>query len=283
MFGHSLNLSRPFVVLGWLLLVAWTCASLAPVGIALLASVKDTTSIIADPLGLPQRILLENFTRAWGGTSMTQPLWVYASNSVIASVIALAVGISAGATTGYALARNRSRATELANRYFILLIALPPVVAWIPLFSLVNAMGLISSPVAIGLVYSAFVIPIATVMMRAYFVSFPLDLIEAAKVDGAGEWQIFGRVVIPLSLGALGAVILVQLIYVWNELGLALILLIQPGSRTLPVGLAQFRGQDSSDFGAQFAALLLSILPILVVYALFQKRLTEGMRLGAFR
>ena len=120
-------------------------------------------------------------------------------------------------------------------------------------------------------------------MMRAYFSSFPLDLIEAAQIDGSSELTAFLRIVWPLSWGGVIAVGLVQVIFIWNELGLGQVLLLSPDSRTLPVGLTQFRGQYGSDYGALFASLVLTIVPILVLYTFTERKLTEGLRIGAMK
>jgi ABC-type glycerol-3-phosphate transport system permease component len=119
--------------------------------------------------------------------------------------------------------------------------------------------------------------------MKAYFASFPLDLIEAAKVDGASEWRAFVSVVLPLSRGTLVAVGLVQSISLWNELALAAVLLVAPSSRTLTIGLALFQGQQVVDRAGQFATLTLMIAPIVILYVVFERRITEGIRLGALK
>jgi len=142
---------------------------------------------------------------------------------------------------------------------------------------------MLSNPIALGVIYGALVAPIAAVLMRAYFSSFPLDLIEAARADGAGELHTFLRIVLPLSRGALVAVGLVQGIFLWNELGLAATLLLDPGSRTLPIGMSLFQGQAVVDRGAQFASLVMMVAPIVLLYIVFSRQITTGLRVGGLK
>ncbi len=270
-------------LLGVAALILWLAATIMPVFAALLASVKSQTQIIADPLGWPDRFLMDNYARAWLGTNLGKPLWVFAINSLIATSTGILIGVGSGVLAGYVLARSNSRPVALLNRYFVLLMTLPFVVTWVPLFTLSDALGVLSNPFALGVMYAARLIPFAAVMMRAYFSSFPLDLLEAASLDGASERLAFFKIVLPVSWGAIASVTLVQAIFLWNDLGLATVVLLDQDSRTLPVGITQFRGQFGADLGALFAALILTILPVLVLYGVAERRLVQGMRMGALK
>jgi ABC-type glycerol-3-phosphate transport system permease component len=266
-----------------LLVVLWALLAILPVVMALLSSFKSDTQLVVDPTGWPSPWKWSNYALAWNGPSFGEPFWLLAQNSVIATAIGIGLGLGAGTVAAYALARAPGRLFGLANRYFVLLITVPAVVTWVPLFSLVQQLGMLSSPPALGLIYAALTVPMAAVLMKAYFASFPLDLIEAAKVDGASEWRAFVSVVLPLSRGTLVAVGLVQSISLWNELALAAVLLVAPSSRTLTIGLALFQGQQVVDRAGQFATLMLMIAPIVILYVVFERRITEGIRLGALK
>jgi ABC-type glycerol-3-phosphate transport system permease component len=264
-------------------LTIWTLTTVAPVVVALLSSVKGQTELVASPLSWPAEFRFDNYAKAWSGTNLGKPLYTFVLNSLIASTTGIVFALGGGTLAGYAVARDRSEFGSFVNRYFVLLLTVPIVVTWVPLFTLADRLSLTSSPFALGVIYAARLIPFTAVIMRAYFSSFPLDLIDAAKIDGATELKAFRRIVLPLSWGALAAVGLVQIIFLWNELGLAIVLLIKPESRTLPVGLTQFAGQFGTDLGATFAGLMLTIAPILVVYAFLHRRLSEGLRIGSFK
>jgi ABC-type glycerol-3-phosphate transport system permease component len=280
--GRPLLLRPGVTLIGLLVVSAWTLVALSPVLATLLSSFKDETAIIADPLAWPRHILFGNYERAWSGTGFALPLWRYAINSLVAVAVGVSIATFTGTLCAYALARNQLRIPFL-NKYFVLLLTVPATVTWLPLFSLASTLGMLSSPLALGVIYSAFSIPIVVLLMRAYFSTFPLDLIDAAKVDGASERTAFRLIVLPMSLGAIFTVGLIQAISMWNELALAVILLLRGDSRTLPVGLTALSGEFSSDFGAQFASLILSIIPMIGLYIIAERRILAGMRLGALK
>ena len=134
----------------FLALLLWALAAMLPVLAAALSSLKANTELITDPLGLPDSPMWVNFANAWDGPRLGRPFHLFAVNSVIASVVGLASGIGVGTIAAYALARRRSRLFTFLNRYFVVLIALPPVVTWIPLFTLVERLGMLSSPARSG-------------------------------------------------------------------------------------------------------------------------------------
>lgn len=263
--------------------VIWAIVAVVPVAVALLSSFKSNTQIVVDPTGWPNPWQGSNYGSAWNGPQFGEPFWQLAENSIMATAVGILLGMGAGTCAAYALARGRGRLFGLANRYFVLLITVPAVVTWVPLFSLAQDLGMLSNPPALGLIYAALILPMATVLLRAYFAGFPLDLIEAAQIDGAGEWRAFLSIVLPMSRGTLVAVGLVQGIQLWNELALAAVLLVAPSSRTLPIGLALFQGQQVVDRAGQFATLMLMVAPIVLLYVAFERRITEGVRLGALK
>lgn len=269
-------------LIGVLVLVFWCLVALAPVFVTLISVFKTNEDIRASPLAFPTDVDFGGFVRAWEGTDFGEPAWRYGVNSVVAVSIGVAVGMAVSAPAAYALARN-ARSFSLLNRYFVLLMVVPVVVTWIALFKLASSLDLLSSPVKLGFIYAAFVTPIAIILLRAHFSSFPADLIDAAKVDGASEARAFASIFLPMSAKSLTVVAMLQAIFLWNELGVALILQLHSESRTLPVGIALLKGQYSVDSAAQYSLLAIALVPILVLYAFAGKRITEGMQLGALK
>ncbi|HZU20799.1 MAG TPA: carbohydrate ABC transporter permease [Gaiellaceae bacterium] len=271
-------------------LLVWAVATTIPIWAALTASFKSTSEVISNPLGIPHALHPDNYVAAWTGRIgagtyygiQSEPLYRFGLHSVLAVSIGVALAMGTGTLAGYALARNAERLNFL-NRYFIVLLALPAIATWVPLFSLMESLGLLASPAGLGLVYGAMVTPLVTVLMRTYFSSFPLDLVEAARVDGASESFAFARIVLPMSKGVLTVVALIQAVFLWNELAVAEILLVTPDRGTLPMGLIAFKSQFASNLGPQFAALVLAIVPVTLLYIVAQGRITQGIRLGALR
>jgi N-acetylglucosamine transport system permease protein len=272
-------------------LVAWAIASVVPIWAVLSSSFKTTPSITADPLGIPTHLRLQNYVESWKGSAQdissfgsvrTQPLYEFALHSVVAVAIGVSLAMIAGTLAGYTLARNAER-LRFVNRYFVVLLAVPSIAIWVPLFDLMASLGLVGQPAGLGLVYAATITPLVAVLLRAYFSTFPADLIEAAKVDGASETFALMRIVLPMSRSVVTVVALIQAIWLWNELALAEILLVSPDRGTLPMGLIAFRSAFTSNLGAEFASLTLAVVPIVLLYLVVQGRITQGVRLGALR
>lgn len=268
---------------GYLVLWSWTILCLAPLVLTLLSSVKSNTEIFASQLGLPSELRLENYASAWAGTGSDGSLPGYLLNSIVVAIVALGLGVGAGTLAAYALARWRSRVSDALYLWLLILLTVPLLVTMIPIFGMASSFGLRNNVVALGMVYAAFIVPTATVLMRAFFQDFPNELVEAASLDGCSEWQAFRRIVLPMSLGAIGGVSILALIWVWGELLFAIVLMTRPEAKTLPVGLLSFRGQYFTDLGVLFAGLTIATGPILLAYLLFQRRVTKGVTLGAFR
>ncbi len=262
----------------------WTLIILVPFAGMLLSSLKSNIEIFRDPFGIDLASLkFENYTDAWAGPGGGRPLATYFVNSVVASSVSLLLGISVGTLAAYALARARGAASRWMHIWFIVLLTVPVLVTLVPLFDLTGALGIRNSVLGIALIYSALIVPTTVILMRAYFVSFPLDLVESARLDGLSEMGAFWRVVLPLSQGPLIGVTVVNLLFVWSELALAVVLLLTPDGKTLPVGLTAFKGQYATDFGVQFAGLVIATAPVVLIYILFQRFITRGVALGAMR
>lgn len=268
----------------WLLLAGWAAMQVVPFVLMLLSSVKSNTEVFAEPFGLPEEFRWSNFASAWSGASGTRSLGRYFFNSVLVAVYSLTIGVGGGTMLGYVLARRSDRRwSSYTHRYLVILLSIPALVALVPVFLLMGTLGLRNSSIGLALVYSAFIAPTAAVLMRSSFASFPKELIEAAQIDGASEWTTFRKIVFPLSRGPLIGVSSVALIWVWSELLFAIVLLNQPDNKTLTVGLLDFRGQYSTDLGVLFAGLTIATIPIVILFVIFQRQVTEGITLGAVK
>lgn len=274
--------SAPKLVV-FLLVALWALLAFLPVFTSVLGSLKTQVQIASDPLGLPNPVRLDNFARGWNGVVVGEPLSVYVRNTVLFSGAAVFLSTVIGSIAGYSLARSRARLSAFGMRYFLILFAVPAVITVIPLYSIAGDLGIRSNPFAIGVVYAAVLTPQAVVLMFGYFASFPLDLIDAARIDGAGELRSFRSVVLPLAKGSVLSVALLSFITAWNDLAYTLFLLVRPETKTIPAGLLLFTAMYSVDIGAQLAGMLIGVLPLVLAYVLMQRHVMEGLRVGAFR
>jgi ABC-type glycerol-3-phosphate transport system permease component len=267
----------------FLLCGAWAVIVMMPVIATLLGSLKTTTQIASDPLGLPIPPHFENFVNGWKGVVVGEQMSTYVVNTVLFAGVAVVVSTLFGSMAAYAIARRFGRAALLLRRYFVLLFAVPFVSTIIPLFFLSGDLSMRSNPAAIGVVYAAVAIPQAVILMVGYFATFPFDLVEAARVDGATEFGAFRRIVMPVAKGGVLSIGLLGFINAWNDLAYTLVLLVKPASKTIPPGLLLFTQQYSVDIGAQLAGMLIGILPLVIAYVVLQRYIMEGFRVGAYR
>lgn len=274
---------HPRAIVAQALMIGWALLALMPFAVMLLGSLKTTALIYADPFGLPVSPRYENFATAWNGPPGGEPLGRYFLNSIVVAVLAIALGVGAGTLAAYAMARSARRWAGQLHIALVVLLTIPAAVTLIPLFVLAGTLGLRNSLTGLALVYSAYLVPTTALLMRSVLAGFPKDLLDAARIDGCGELRSFWHIVLPLIRGALTSVALVGFLWVWSELFYAVALMNAPGAKTLPVGLLLFQGQYFTDRGAQFAGLVIATLPVVALYAVFQRQITRGFALGGYR
>lgn len=266
-----------------ILVALWAALCAVPVLIAVLSSLKTQSELIANPFSLPIPPYLENFVTSLQGALGGQPMTTYLMNSVISTAVGLIVCMFSATLAGYHLARTTNAPSRISTGYFLVLLTLPPVVTFIPLFTLTGQLGIRNSAFGFGLVLAASQLPLGVVLMRTFFTNFPMEILEAAALDGASQIRIFRSIVMPLMRGPIGTVSLLLGIGMWNELTLAVVLLNVSDAYTVPLGLSLFRTQFTVDLGAQYAGLVIAIIPILIAYAIFNKQFIEGLRVGAVK
>ena len=246
----------------------------------LLSSIKTTREISMGELwSLPASLYLGNFAEVLGNPAVHR----YFLNTLLVTLPATAVSISLGALAGYVFAKLPFRGS---NALFLGIVAgmfFPPQVILVPLFRLFNGMGLIDTLWPVIIVHSALGIPICVLMMRNFFATVPNALREAAIMEGASEWQILTRVVLPLSLPALAVLATLQFTWIWNDFLWPLIFTQSDNKRTIMIGIVNLKGQYSVAWGVQGALSLVASLPTLLVFLFFQRFFIKGMTMGAVK
>lgn len=258
------------------LLWAYAVVAVGPLLFMLMSSMRSGPEIFSDPLGLPSGLYFGNYVKTWQDAEFA----TYFGNSLVVVAGAVLIGTSVSAMAAYALARYRFRSQGLLIAYFIAGLTLPIRLAAVPIFYLLASMGLIDSRVGLALVYAASGVPFSIFILAAFFRGLPGELEEAARMDGAGEFRIFGLVMLPLVRPALATVALFQFVQLWNDFFFPLILLRTTEKYTLPVGLTYFFGQYQTDWGAVFAGLVITTLPLVVVFLLLTRHIVSGLVAG---
>jgi raffinose/stachyose/melibiose transport system permease protein len=259
-----------------LLLWGYAVVAVGPLLFMVMSSLRSGQEIFSDPLGLPSGFYFGNYVEAWKDAQFG----TYFSNSLLVVTGAVFTGTTVSAMAAYALARYRFRAQGLVIAYFIAGLTLPIRLAAVPIFYLLASMGLIDSRIGLALVYAASGVPFSIFILAAFFRGLPAELEEAARMDGAGEFRIFGLVMLPLVRPALATVALFQFVQLWNDFFFPLILLRTAEKYTLPVGLTYFFGQYQTDWGAVFAGLVITTLPLVLVFLLMTRQIVSGLVAG---
>lgn len=266
----------------FLILTVLALAFILPVYGIVVTSLKSVADVSTGGYwNLPPNPTLENFARVLdpGGGNLGLYLW----NSLRLTIPASIVSISLGILAGYGLAKYRFPGNGALFVFLVAGMFLPPQIALIPVFRLMNQIGVYDTLWAVILVHSAFGIPICTLVMRNFFQTVPEALREAAFIDGANEYQIFGIIMLPLTVPALAVLATLQFTWIWNDFLWPFILTQHESSRTIMVGIMNLTGQYSVDWGGQAAASLIGSLPTLLIFIFFQRYFIRGLTLGAVK
>lgn len=245
------------------------------------SSFKRGDELFASPWGLPESWGFANYTNAWTGSGFSG----YFLNSLIITFSTLVILLPIGAMAAYVLARYPFRGSRAILGTFMGGMMFPHFLVIVPLFMLLREMHMLDTKTGLVLVYVAYSLSFTVFVLFGFFQSLPGELAEAAMIDGCGHGATFWKIMMPLARPGLLVVAIFDAIGLWNEYGLALVLLPSKENRTLPLGIADMAmaRQYQADYGALFAGLVIVMLPVLVVYWIFRERIHDTMLAGAIK
>ncbi|MFM9108239.1 MAG: carbohydrate ABC transporter permease [Chloroflexota bacterium] len=263
-----------YLILGILLVFA-----LGPLVILAFNSVKAKPELAKNPLGPPQEILLTNFAKAWdvGNFSVTTRNSSLLVAGTVAGVLVL------GGMAAYSLAKLRLPGENAVMLYLLIGTSLPIQLFLVPLFFTWQRLGLVNSLFGLVIIYIATNAPFAVFLLRSYMIQLPSDFEDAARVDGASEWEVFQRIVIPLAWPGFLTAGLVVALNVWNEFLLATVFLTDQDKFTVVTSYANFATRFSRDWTLTSAASLMMIAPVIIIFLLLQRRFIEGLTQGGLK
>ena len=252
-----------------------------------LTAFRPNIEVLARPtIWIPQNPTFDNFLKIFGLLPAQQeglPVAQYFSNSLVISITSTAIAILIGMMGGYAFARYRFRGKATLFLSFMLSRSIPGVALSLPLFILWSRVGLIDTPLGLILVYLAINIPFTIWLTDGFFRQIPVDLNEAAQIDGCTRWQAFWKVEFPLARSGLASAAIFAFLTSWNEYALASQLSRTVASKTMPVGLMDFTAQFTVDWTGMSAMAVLIIIPALVLTFIVQKHLIAGLTFGGVK
>jgi ABC-type glycerol-3-phosphate transport system permease component len=253
--------------------------ALYPVWFMVTTAFKDNRDYLRSTYSLPWPPTLSNFGQALhGGTFL---LWF--RNSVILTVGSVVLATACAALAAYAIARMRFRGRDMLLAVSAALMVVPPVVMLVPLFILFTNLNLVSTYEGVILIYAGLTLPFSIYMLTSFFRAIPRELIESALTDGATTLRVLWRVVVPLSVPAFVTLVVVNALWVWNELLIALVFLPGDNLKTLMVGVTVFQSKYNLNVPVTMAGMLLASLPMLALYLFGQRFFIRGLTAGAVK
>lgn len=234
------------------------------------------------PWALPEFPLLwSNFSYVWE----TYGFGSYFMNSAIVTFASTLLALILSATSSYILARFAFKGSGALYNLYLAAMMIPMILGLIPLFFLLNDLHLINTLFGLIIVYSASALPFGIFVMVGFFKTLPKELEESAAIDGAGYTRTFFSVMLPLAKSGLISVGIMNALNIWNEYIMGTVFINDPKMYTLPVGIAvmQAEMQYRTEWGPLFAGLLLSMIPVIILYIVFQRQIAEGVTAGAVK
>ena len=247
----------------------------------LLASLKTNKEIMSSPWGLPAVLQFDNFTRAFVESSMGE----FIINSFLVTGLSMMLLLILVIPTAYALSRFDFKGRKVLHNFYMAGLFIQPVYIMIPLFLMMNNLHMLDNRFWLSLVYAAGALPFSIYLLTGFMRSIPKEYEESAFIDGSGYFRTLVSIIVPLAKPGILTVIIFNFFTFWNEYALALVLISSDAKKTIPVGLANLMEVQkfATDWAALFAGLVLVLLPTITLYALTQKKLTEGMSMGGLK
>lgn len=260
------------------ILIFYSLIILGPLSFVLFATFKTTGELYATPLALPSSVGLDSYLQLFATESMV----VYFLNSAVVTLISVFFILFFGSMLSYAI--SRIGIGWLAGALFAFFVGglmIAPQVYMMPLFILMQTLGLVDSLTGVILVSIAWQIPIAVLILTGFMRSIPKDILDAAFVDGASEWNVYRKIVVPMAAPAFAALAIFSFVITYNDLLFPLLFLRSDANKTLPLALLEFKGQYVTNYPVLFSGVLVATIPMIIAYLFLQRYFIEGMTGGA--
>ena len=261
------------------LLIVLSILMVYPLVIIFITAFKSNIEVLTNPTGLPLQPTIENFVTSWVEADFTNLF----ANSILLTLVSMTIATFVAALASYAIVR---KATKVGSGIYLLIAAgifLPMQLALVPQFRVVRDLGLINNYLGVILIYIAGAIPFGVFLMAAFMRQVPKEIVEAATIDGAGYFQLFWTMFLPLARPAIATFWVLQGVGVWNDYLVPQLFLTDPNKRTLTTGVLYFKAQYLADWGNIMAAVLIMSLPILLIFIFAQRYFVSGLYAGAVK
>lgn len=263
------------------MLILWAFMVVMPLLWAVMSSFKDDNSIFSSPWSLPDKLHFENWSRAWTQAHMSD----YFFNTIVVVGGSLLGTLVLGSMAAYVLARFDFPGNRFIYFLFIGGMSFPIILALVPLFYVMNNMGLLNTKHGLILVYIAYSLPFTVFFLSSFFRTLPTSVAEAAVIDGASHTRTFFQVMLPMAKPGLISVGIFNFLGQWNQYMLPTVLNNEPEKKVLSQGLVQLAVSQGykGDYSGLFAGLVMAMLPVLAAYIIFQRQVVSGLTAGALK
>lgn len=269
---------RLVTLLAYLLAFLAVAVTLFPIAWIFTISIKTQRDAFAMPPVWFFDPVWTNYLRIWQEVGFMQAF----RNSVVITLMGVALALLLGIPAAYSLNRMSFRGKRLFTIWLLVTYMFPEFLFIIPMYVLYQKLGLYDTQIGMSLVYQVFVLPFAIWLLRSFFADVPVELEDAARIDGCTRWQTLRLIYFPLTAPGISATAILTAIWIWNELTIALALTFD-AAKTVTVAVAGFRGYAAIDWGGMTAASIVSIIPMLIFAAIAQRYIVEGLTLGAVK
>lgn len=262
-------------------LLSYTILALWPIFLIIINSFKSRKGIFRDPMGLPssETFSLVGFEKVLAKSNFLICFY----NSIFVTVVTLAIVLLIGAMAAWALSEYKFKGATILSLYLAIGIMVPIRLGSVSILQLIVDLNLTNTLTALILVYTAQSLPLAIFILSEFMRQIPGDLKEAARCDGVSEYEIFFKIILPLTRPAIATVGVFSMVPIWNDLWFPLILSPSPKTQTITLGIQQFIGQYVTDWNAVLASLTMAIVPVLIIYLILSRQLIRGITAGAVK
>jgi len=260
-------------------LVLMAMVILVPLGTTVLNGFKTNAEVIANPVALPAVLMWENYGSILGGSAF----WTQMLNSTIVMAATTFGTVALASMAAFVFSRIQFWGREYIYNFILIGLLFPTTVAILPLYITLRQAGLLNSLLGVILPQIAFGLPTSILILRGFFAAVPVELEQAATIDGCSRIRFFVGILLPLTRSALAAVAVLVMVGSWNAYFLPLLVLTESTRHTLPLGTAQFQSEFSTNWALTLAYVSLSLVPALLFYLLAQRQMIDGLSKGAIK
>ena len=275
----SRNSPDGFVISGYFFSILYAVLIIIPLYFVVISAFKNNSQIITTPLALPSELDFNKFLQAQANVNLLRAMLISVAVAIGAEILTIVLAFPAA----YAIARMQTRLASLTEAIFSLGFLIPSLAILMPVYLMTAKAGLLYHPIALVILYPAFNLPLSLILLTSFMRKLPRELEESAVMDGGNVLQIIIYIFFPICMPGILTVLVLNFINIWNEYLFALILM-DSNNRTVQLALALLRAnQRSVDYGLIAAGVLISMIPVFIIFIFFQDRIMSGMLTGAIK